>query len=307
MGGPTPSPAALSLVSGAALPRLRQGSLGTRPAAGTCSHPDKGPRATRWARREPHAQYESLRRVSCCGGSAQGLGRAQHPWVLPWGPPPSPPAPAGLSGEETLVLVVKSPLESWGVEAARKAARSPGMDTAPQGWPLWDTRPLAAPSRGAGVNWGTWHCSLGPQKAARQSCCCWAGEGGGDMVLGHPPARHGSSYPIPAPFPRCHQHPHGPRRRLSPGNGTAQPPQLAEPIDTSVAAGTEEWPPWTPWHRCPGSGSRHRECQGEELLNGEQSVGQQSRVSHPQHWGQAGADPAGATLGPQPPASCHRG
>lgn len=127
------------------------------------------------------------------------------------------------------------------------------------------------------------------------------------MVLGHPPARHGSSYPIPTPFPRCHQHPHRPRRRLSPGNGTAQPPQLAEPIDTSVAAGTEEWPPWTPWHRCPGSGSRHRECQGEELLHGEQSVGEQSSVSHPQHWGQAGADPAGATLGPQPPASCHRG
>lgn len=40
------------------------------------------------------------------GGSTQGLDRAQHPQ----GPRTLPPAPAGLSGEETLVLVVRSPL-----------------------------------------------------------------------------------------------------------------------------------------------------------------------------------------------------
>lgn len=108
-----------------------------------------------------------------------GLGRAQHPRGLPWGPPPPP---AGLSGEETLVLVVKSPLKGWGMgwgEQGRERAHPPGMATASRGRPPWDTRPLAAPSPGA---WGELGCPAGL----------------GELML-QPPAPESSSATLPPP------------------------------------------------------------------------------------------------------------
>lgn len=65
------------------------------------------------AQQEPRAQRPQD--VSAAAAEAPGVwaGLSTHR-CRHGAPPPSPPAPAGLSGEETLVLVVKSPLKGWG-------------------------------------------------------------------------------------------------------------------------------------------------------------------------------------------------
>lgn len=232
-----PAPCPADTIGGKPRPRWHRGgswdvAAGPPARPALCRSKDPlgpGPRGPGWG--ETGAPSRSPARAGCFASSTQGLGQAQHPRVPGW-PQWSPPAaPEGLGGEETLMLVVKSPPTGWGKgQRSREAAGGPGTGLRPRPSPpghgdsvpgtpcTGHQSPQQAPVPAPGVNWAG-DLTLVTRKLALQSChrrgsfgCSCLGPGGrgegagatpgqGWGALGHPPAAAGCHRQVRAPIP----------------------------------------------------------------------------------------------------------
>lgn len=155
------------------------------------------------------------------------------------------PAPAGLSGEKTLVLVVKSPLKGWG---ARWGNREGALCGTPDPSGSGSSQCQYWGKLGCPTPLGDQCCSLGPQNVALQSCCCGVAEAGRGQDAGPHSCCHEETWdPHPIPAPQGWAPPSSPSLAgIAPGGHERWPQRSSAPLAGRAqwhqpAAGTEEW------------------------------------------------------------------